>query len=223
MKCVEARALFSPYFDGAVTGKQMHAIAQHLEACFACDREYQSLVKAQQLLSSLGRKRAPADLALKLRLAISREAAQAKHGRLQGFRVRLENALQAFMVPATAGMIAAVAFFGFFMGFLTLPELQARSHDDIPLMLHTGPELDDSSFGMTLSPINEDSVVIEAYVDANGRIQDYRILSEPDNAKDLSPQVKNMLIFTTFRPAMSMGRPTVGRAVLSFSKVSVRG
>jgi hypothetical protein len=223
MKCVEARALFSPYFDGAVTGKQMHAIARHLEACFACDREYQSLVKAQELLSSLGRKKAPADLALKLRLAISHEAAQAKNGRLQGFRVRLENALQAFMVPATAGMIAAVAFFGFFMGFLTLPELQARSHDDIPLMLHTGPELDDSSFGMTLSPINEDSVVIEAYVDANGRVQDYRILSEPDNAKDLSPQVKNMLIFTTFRPAMSMGRPTTGRAVLSFSKVSVRG
>jgi hypothetical protein len=35
--------------------------------------------------------------------------------------------------------------------------------------------------------------------------------------------VKNMLIFTTFRPAMSMGRPTPGRAVLSFSKISVKG
>ena len=76
---------------------------------------------------------------------------------------------------------------------------------------------------MTLSPINEDSVVIEAYVDANGRVQDYRILSDPDDSKDLNPRVKNMLIFTTFRPALSMGRPTSGRAVLSFSKVSVRG
>jgi len=37
------------------------------------------------------------------------------------------------------------------------------------------------------------------------------------------PQVKNMLIFTTFRPATAMGRPTPGRAVLSFSKISVRG
>jgi hypothetical protein len=29
--------------------------------------------------------------------------------------------------------------------------------------------------------------------------------------------------FTTFRPATSMGRPTTGRAVLSFSRVSVKG
>jgi hypothetical protein len=223
MKCVEAKELLSPYFDGAVTGKQMHMIGSHLEQCSRCEREYQSLVRTQRLLAGLGRRKAPADLALKLRLAISRESQQARRGRVLGLHVRLENALRAFMVPATVGMVAAVAFFGFFMGFLTIPELEARSQNDIPLMLHTGPELQDSSFGMTLSPINEDSVVIEAYVDANGRVQDYRILSDPDESKDLNPRVKNMLIFTTFRPAMSMGRPTTGRAVLSFSKVSVRG
>lgn len=223
MKCVEVKPLLSPYFDGAVTGKQMHGISQHLEQCLGCDREYRSLVRTHELLSGLGRKRAPADLALKLRLAVSRESDQAKRGRWEGLGVRVENALRGLMVPVTVGTIAAVAFFGFFMGFLTIPQLEARSNDDVPLMLHTGPELQDSSFGMTLSPINEDSVVIEAYVDANGRVQDYRILSDPDESKDLNPQVKNMLIFTTFRPAMSMGRPTPGRAVLSFSKVSVRG
>jgi hypothetical protein len=37
------------------------------------------------------------------------------------------------------------------------------------------------------------------------------------------PAVKNMLIFTTFRPATSMGRPTPGHAVLSFAKISVKG
>jgi hypothetical protein len=223
MKCVEAKSLLSPYFDGAVTGKQMHMIGAHLEQCSCCGQQYRSMVRTQQLLAGLGKRKAPADLALKLRLAISKESTEAKRGRWQGWHVRLENALRAFMVPATAGMVAAVAFFGFFMGFLTIPELEARSQNDIPLMLHTGPELQDSSFGMTLSPINEDSVVIEAYVDASGRVQDYRILSDPEESKDLNPQVKNMLIFTTFRPAMSMGRPTPGRAVLSFSKVSVRG
>jgi len=223
MRCVEAKSLLSPYFDGVVTGKQMQRIGEHLRECSGCDREYQSLVRTQQLLAGLGRKKAPADLALKLRLAISKESEQAKRGRSEGLRIRIENAVRGIMVPATVGTIAAIAFFGFFMGFLTIPQLEARSHDDIPLMLHTGPELQDSSFAMTLSPINEDSVVIEAYVDANGRVQDYRILSDPADSKDLNPQVKNMLIFTTFRPAMSMGRPTAGRAVLSFSKVSVRG
>jgi hypothetical protein len=126
------------------------------------------------------------------------------------------------MVPATAGMVAAIAIFGFVMG-LTLPELQARNTNDVPLMLYTGPELQESFFTTSLSSVNDDSLVIEAYVDATGRIQDYRILSDSDNSQKLLPEVKRMLIFTTFRPAMSMGRPTPGHAVLSFSKISVRG
>jgi hypothetical protein len=54
-------------------------------------------------------------------------------------------------------------------------------------------------------------------------VDDYRILSKPDEAKDVLPELKNLLIFTTFRPALSMGRPTTGTAVLSFSKISVKG
>jgi hypothetical protein len=54
-------------------------------------------------------------------------------------------------------------------------------------------------------------------------VQDYRILSDTDKSKEVLPQVKRMLIFTTFRPALSMGRPTTSRAVLSFSTISVKG
>jgi hypothetical protein len=42
--------------------------------------------------------------------------------------------------------------------------------------------------------------VIEAYVDSRGRVQDYKILSDPGASQDLLPQVKRMLIFTTFPP-----------------------
>jgi hypothetical protein len=90
-------------------------------------------------------------------------------------------------------------------------------------MLYTAPQLQQSAFGAALDSINDDSLVIEAYVDSRGRVEDYRILSNPKDATALLPQVKNMLIFTTFRPATSMGRPTTGRAVLSFSKISVKG
>jgi hypothetical protein len=65
--------------------------------------------------------------------------------------------------------------------------------------------------------------VIESDVDKNGRVQDYKILSYSCESQELLPQVKRMLIFTTFRPAMSMGRPISSRAVLSFSRISVRG
>ena len=59
-----------------------------------------------------------------------------------------------------------------------------------------------------------DSLAVEAYVDSNGRVQDYRVLSA---TKNLLPQTKNTLIFTTFRPATFMGKPTSGTATLIFS------
>ena len=223
MNCGEAKDLFSPYLDGAVTGTQMHAIARHLQACAHCRRDYELLQYTQRLLAAVGRKKAPADLALKLRVAISQEAALAKQPLFQGFLVRLQNAVNGLVVPATAGLASAVVIFGLLMSLFALPGQLQAGNGDVPLMLYTAPELQHAPFGMTLSSINGDSLVIEAYVDANGRVQDYRIVSDPDDSKDLLPQVKNMLIFTTFRPATSMGRPTSGRAVLSFSKVSVKG
>ena len=222
MKCAEAKSMFSPYLDGAVTGTQMHSLSRHLELCSDCNREYALLRHSQELLATIRRQKAPADLQLKLRLAISREVAQARHSRLEGVLLRLDNALRAFMVPATAGLMAAIVIFAFVIG-VTMPELQARNTNDVPLMLYTGPELEESSFATTVSAVNDDSLVIEALVDANGRVQDYRILSDPQNSQKLLPEVKRMLIFTTFRPAMSMGRPTPSRAVLSFAKINVRG
>ena len=134
-----------------------------------------------------------------------------------------KNAFQAFMVPATAGFLSALIIFGIAMVYFVAPST-LRADNDVPLVLvNTAPELQQSAFGMTLDTIEADSLVIEAYVDANGRVQDYRILSDTEKSKEVLPQVKRMLIFTTFRPALSMGRPTASRAVLSFSKISVRG
>jgi hypothetical protein len=223
MNCGEAKTLFSPYLDGRLSGRQMHALTRHMQECSSCAREYVAIGRTQQLLAGLGPKKAPADLALKLRVAISREAAQQRRWRLEAVLVRLENVLNAFMVPATAGLVSAVLIFGLLLGFFALPGQLQASSGDVPLIFYTAPQLEQSVFGTSLSSIGEDSVVIEAYVDANGRVQDYRILSQPENAKDMLPQVKNLLIFTTFRPALSMGVPTAGRAVISFSKISVKG
>jgi len=126
-----------------------------------------------------------------------------------------------------SGLIEAIEVVGKIEGiamvyFVAPSSLQAGN--DVPLvMVNTAPQLQQSAFGMTLDTIDADSLVIEAYVDANGRVQDYRILSDTQESKEVLPQVKRMLIFTTFRPALSMGRPTPSRAVLSFSKISVKG
>jgi len=219
MTCAHAKSLLSAYLDGAITGKQMYALDLHIQDCGRCGEEYQSLRRTQSLMNRVRRAKAPDDLSLKIRLAISREAAHVRQPLWGSFILRVENSVRAFMVPATAGIFATIIVFGLLMGFIT----PVKATDDVPLLISTDPELQSTGFGVSMGEINEESLVIEAYVDANGRVQDYRILSDPDKLRDLPHQVKNMLIFTTFRPATWMGSPRPGTAVLSFSKISVKG
>jgi len=156
-----------------------------------------------------------------LRVAMSQEIARSKRPVMANLLVRLSNAISSMMVPATAGLASAVLVFGVLMGFMASP-LQA-GNPDVPLVVGTDPQVQQISFGATLDSIHEGSLVIEADVDSHGRVQDYHIISDDGTSPELLPQVKNMLIFTTFRPATAFGRPTTGRAILSFSKISVKG
>ena len=223
MTCAQVRPMLSAYLDGAVTGKQMRELDEHLCTCTACSAEYVALRRTQTLVSSIGRAKAPADLSLKLRLALSHETARRRRPYLEGLRLRMENALRVFMVPATTGLVATVLAFGLLAALLSSPMPVEANVADVPLVLATEPVLQQSSFGFTVGPITADSLVIEAYVDVNGRVQDYRILSKPDELADLPHPVKNLLIFTTFRPATWLGTPRPGTAILSFSKISVKG
>jgi hypothetical protein len=89
-------------------------------------------------------------------------------------------------------------------------------------MLYTPPELQFTPFELGMG-LASDSLVVEAYVGADGRVLDYRILAGGEHAESILPDLKNMLIFTTFHPATSFGRPTAGRAILTFSKIQVKG
>jgi hypothetical protein len=223
MTCAQVKSLLSAYLDGATTGKQMHGLSAHLRTCVSCSNEYAALRRTQSLVAAIGRAKAPEDLSLKLRVAISHEAARRRRPYLEGLSIRLENAMRVFMVPATTGLVATVLAFGLLAALLSSPMPVQANAADVPLVLATEPVLQQTNFGFTLGAITEDSLIIEAYVDANGRVQDYRILSKPDELADLPHPVKNMLIFTTFRPATWLGTPRPGTAILSFSKISVKG
>ncbi len=225
MKCAEYKRLLSPYLDGQVSGAEMFELQNHMKGCGSCAREYAETQRTLQMIVALNKARvkAPADLPLRLRLAISRESKQARRRRFEGAMVRLRNSIDAFMFPVTAGAVSAVLIFGILLGFFALPQQLQASSSDVPSMLYVAPQLKQSVFGTSLGMVGEDSVVVEAYIDANGRVEDYKILSQSGDSKTALPQVKNLLIFTTFSPALSMGVPIPSRAVLSFSKISVKG
>ncbi len=222
MKCTDARSLFSANLDGALPGRPMQRLSEHLKACPQCSAEYAGLAQTQRLVASLGRRRAPDDLALKLRVAISREAALRRERTWQAWSVHLEDAFRAFMIPATAGIISAVIFFAVMIGFFALPASVSAADQDLPVF-YTPPQLASIPMEPGIASSIPESVVVEASIDANGRVQDYRVISGPKDASQYGRQLDSVMIFTTFRPATSFGRPTVGRAVLSFDKINVRG
>jgi hypothetical protein len=65
-------------------------------------------------------------------------------------------------------------------------------------------------------------VVVEAYVNREGRVYDYRIISGP-NTRQSRAQIENLLLFSVFEPARVFGEPVRGVAVLYFSGISVQG
>jgi hypothetical protein len=138
---------------------------------------------------------------------------------LRGYAVRMENVMNAFMFPATAGLVSAVIFFVALIGCFVVP-IPADASDDVPTMLYTPPrlEMSDSDLQITL----ESPVVIETYVGVTGRVEAYRIISGQDDDQ-IRQQLNRALLFTIFAPAQSFGRPVPGKAVMSFSHINVKG
>ncbi len=220
MKCTQVRPLFSSYLDGAVSGVEMHEVSRHLEQCDTCKLEYGQLEKTRILLSSLGPKHAPPDLAVRIRITLGSERTRSWRELLRGRMVRLHNALDAFMLPATAGVATAVFFFTALIGFFVPPKVSAGG-EDVPTMFYTPPRLESSAYadaGLDL----DSSILIETDIDATGRVQDYRIISGRDDAR-VREQLNRALLFTIFAPAQSFGRPVPGKAVISFSHIHVKG
>ncbi|HYL92835.1 MAG TPA: zf-HC2 domain-containing protein [Alphaproteobacteria bacterium] len=217
MNCIEARPLLSSYLDGAVTGSDMHACADHLQQCASCRSEYQSLEETKSVLASLGQKQAPPDLAVKIRVAIAQERTRNWQRRLQVYAVQMENSLNAFMLPATAGIVTAVAFVALLIGFFVPPAVNAS--DDVPSSFYTPPRLSPSAYGN----FNLDaSIVLETQIDATGRVENYRILAGPDDAR-MREQIDRALLFTIFQPAQTFGNPVPGKLVIAIARVNVQG
>lgn len=226
MSCNSIQSKFSEYLDGRLTGVEMHDIASHLTACRSCSDEWVGLQKTQVALASLGPVPHPDDLLLRIRVAVSQERARSRRSILQTWKLAWENTVGPFVLQAAAGFASAVLLLGtvtVLVGMFTRPE-SARGEDEpigmatAPHFLYTSSALgSNDQIGGSASP-----VVVEAYINGQGEVYDYRIVSGPVDENTRS-QVVNLLLWSHFEPARFFGQPVRGLAVLSFSGVSVRG
>ncbi|MGH9555672.1 MAG: anti-sigma factor family protein, partial [Terriglobales bacterium] len=98
MTCTQARSTFSVYLDGVLTGNEMQGVARHLESCPGCEAEYRRLARTQELVRSLGPAKAPPELALRLRVALSQEASRSWSRQLEAFLLELRQGMNSLMV-----------------------------------------------------------------------------------------------------------------------------
>jgi anti-sigma factor RsiW len=224
--CKEVQASFTEYLDDRLNGREMQRIAAHLENCAACSQEWVSLRKVQALLSSLGPVPEPEELPLQVRVAVSQERALSRRSPFEGWNLAWRNTVGPFLLQATAGFASAVLLLGTVIVLVTMfakPEVAQASKDE-PLGNPTAPRLVSLSSGAGSNQIGDLSgpVVVEVYINGQGEMYDYRIVSGPSDEATRS-QVENLLLTSVFEPARFFGQPVRGLAVLSFSGVSVRG
>jgi hypothetical protein len=157
-------------------------------------------------------------------VAVSQERARMQRRRTERLELIWKNTVGPFLLQAAAGFASAVLLMGtviMLVGMFAKPQT-AQANTDEPvgmataprfLYLSSGAESDD--IGATSSPL-----VVEAYINDDGDVYDYRIVSGPTDAATRS-RVENLMLFSKFEPARFYGQPVRGLAVLSF--VSVRG
>jgi hypothetical protein len=224
--CETVQAGFTEYLDGRLNGREMQRIAAHLEGCRECGREWEWLRQTQSSLSELGPIQEPEDLLLRIRVAVSQERARSRQSRFHGLSMAWKNTVGPFLLQAGAGFASAVLLLGTVILLVTMfaqPEAAQASKDE-PLGNPTAPRLLRLSTSAGNNQIGDLSgpVVVEAYVNDEGHVYDYRIVSGPTDEATKS-QIENLLLNSIFEPARFFGQPVRGLEVLSFSGVSVRG
>jgi anti-sigma factor RsiW len=202
----------------------MHELAAHLEVCSGCSAEFAQWRNAQSLVSSIGPAKAPENLGLRLRVALSQQMANTTEEKFAREKVRWQNTMLPLMWRVTAGFASTVAMLGavaLLIGVFSPEPLLAR---DEPLGKASDPRFLYTSKAAPAGGVADGSnpVVVQAFVNGEGQVYDYKIVSGDTDDKTRS-QLKNKLLFSVFAPARVFGRPVPGTVLLSFSGVSVRG
>jgi hypothetical protein len=190
--------------------------------------------EVRSMLATLPRRKAGADLNVRLRVLASRQARRrrilaspATLAQEVSWRTKLwlENLVRPIAVPAAGGVISALFL------FLTIaPAFPMRQSivDDPPLRLATQATLL-SAFSVSTpggaGPAED--VVLDLEIDSEGKVVDYMVASGQAWTDDptVRKSLESTLVCTRFTPATRFGQPQSGsvRITIRRSELEVRG
>lgn len=221
MSCENVQELVSSLLDQkASAGERQNALA-HIESCRECSAQYESMVQLRASLREMSRPAMPARLSAELRMLASRErirriAYVSLSARMQNwgaaFQIHCRNMMRPVALPVAGGVISAILLFG-----MWIPDLTATPHtfaSDVSAPIYTDPSLSRSN------PVRYGGdVVVQLVIDERGKVADYLVIQGQD-----SEELRNFILFSTWTPATSFGKPTWGKALWSHGEeIQVKG
>jgi len=218
--CREVQARFSSYLDGAVSGREMLEISRHIEGF---EDSVGQIGGCDVCAGELAAWRMTQNAVVALRLAISRERVRRESRVLDRLSLAWDNAVRPQLVQLSAGLAGSVVLGSvvLLLGVVAAP--QPVLANDEPLGAITAPHYLYSTFSPGDTVTAPDTpIVVEASVDAAGRVYDFTIVSGPRD-EAVRTKVADQLLGSVFEPASAFGVPTRGRVVITFAGISVHG
>ena len=229
MTCLRIQQKLSGYLDGGLSARDHSRVSRHLLGCRDCRSLLEDYSRMATLLARSEVPAVPADLSLRIRLAVvdARRDTWAVRARRAATRM-LEDFLEPFAVPATGGVAMSLLIYAFVLHslFLGVP-LGAVPNDQPtqffrPARLQTLSAVPPGAAGPLVPEIGPEIGPVEFTVNEHGQAVSYQVLSgSPDRAT--LRNLDHFLLFSQFQPQLSFGQPVAGgRVVVQFDELQVR-
>lgn len=224
LTCKSVRASLWDYEAGALRTPVAGSVATHLVECRECGA-HRAEVKGMRIgLRQLPVMQPPPVLQTRLQVLASRERSRRlaridfnawlkdKSARL---RLSFNNLLKPFAVPAAGGLLASFICFGILVDTLHVrPEWDV----DMPIGVYTEVAIDEVS---PFSSVGRD-VMVQLTVDADGHVTDYFVPQGTVTPQELQ-DIGNLILYSTFTPAVRMGRRVPSKFMFYISHMNVKG
>jgi hypothetical protein len=229
MTCRRIQRKLPGYLDGALSAEEHAEVSLHLPACRECRVLLEDYSRMAALLARAEPPAVPADLSLRIRLAVADARRDTWLARVRRAATRmLEDILEPLAVPATGGVAMSLLIYALVLHSLLLGvPLGAVPNDQPtqlfrPARLNTLSALPISAAGPQVPQLSPEFGPVEFTVDEHGQAVSYQVLSGTADPATLR-QLDHVLLFSQFQPQLSFGRPVAGgRVVVQFDELQVR-
>lgn len=138
--------------------------------------------------------------------------------RISRAQLFFDNLLKPLAVPAAGGLLCSFLCFGVIVNTLHL-HYGADWQDDMPINFTS-----EIAFG-DVSPFTNtgQDVMVQLSVDSMGNVTDYALPQNPHPSPEVLQQIGNLVLFSTFKPAMRLGRPIASKRLINISHMTVKG